>query len=124
MDKQTLLSALKRSWDRDTVRPQDEWREDVPSLNQCCVTALIVQDYFGGDLLRCKMTDGDSHYWNRLPSGEEIDFTKDQFSYINPKPLYNTVEVRNRKKILSYKTTRNRYNILKERVNKIIKQDF
>ena len=111
-----LYDSLVASWDADTVRKGDDWNEKVPSLNQCCVTALVVQNYLGGDLLRCKMSDGDSHYWNRLPDKHEIDWTREQFSHISARPLWQKTEVRNRKKILSYKSTRERYEILKNRV--------
>jgi hypothetical protein len=85
-------------------------------MNQCAVTALIVQDYFGGDLLRCPMTDGGSHYWNRLPTGEEVDLTKDQLDHIAGKPIWEEVVVRNREYVLSYPDTAIRYELLKSRV--------
>lgn len=122
--EETLHSVLMCSWDKDTLRPQDrdKWNEYVPSLNQCCVTALVVQDYFGGKLLRCDMTNGDHHYFNRLPSGKEVDLSKEQFLYIDDKPLYNTKATRSRSKILSYNITRQRYEILKRRVEDKLKE--
>lgn len=116
-----LFNAVKDSWGADTVRKGDEWRKDVPSLNQCCVTALIVQNYLGGDLLRCEMSDGDHHFWNRLPDGSELDWTKEQFNYIFAYPIWETREKRDRKKILSHKSTRGRYEILKTRIESIMK---
>lgn len=73
-----LLIALKRSWDKETCYPplQGEWAEKNPAFGQCAVTALIVQDFFGGELLFC---DHQNHAWNKLPDGTEIDLTQSQF---------------------------------------------
>lgn len=54
----------------------NEYTHENPAWGQCAVTALIVQDYFGGDILYCNHAN---HYWNRLPTNEEIDFTRRQF---------------------------------------------
>ncbi|HWG27875.1 MAG TPA: hypothetical protein VG296_27420 [Actinospica sp.] len=47
------------------------------------MTAFVVQDLLGGDLILGEVqVDGikvGNHYWNRLPDGAEADFTDDQF---------------------------------------------
>ena len=48
-------------------------------MGQCAVTALVVQDFLGGELIRAFVC-GESHYWNRLPDGSELDLTADQFA--------------------------------------------
>jgi hypothetical protein len=44
---------------------------------------LVVQDWLGGDILAADVYRDDErvgvHYWNRLPGGEEVDLTADQF---------------------------------------------
>ena len=72
-----LKELLEKSWSADTCYPplKGRWTKDNPSLGQCLVTALVVQDCFGGDLLYCKHSD---HYWNMLPDGE-VDLTRGQF---------------------------------------------
>lgn len=69
----------------DTCEPNasEEWGPDNPARAQCGVTALVVQDLLGGDLIHGEVhvngvKDG-NHYWNRLPDGTEIDLTADQF---------------------------------------------
>jgi len=109
-----LQVALIHSWNADTAF--GEWSPECPPLNQCAVTALVVQDLFGGDLLRCEMTNGDSHYWNRLSDGMEIDLTESQFSFVEPKPLRDTVVVRDRDYVLSFPETVVRYELLIYRV--------
>jgi hypothetical protein len=113
-----LISALERSWSSDTAL--GEWRKDVPSLNQCAVTALIVQDYFGGELLRCKTKYGDSHYWNRLSPENIVDLTYEQFQEIDDEPLYDSTIVRTREYVLSFEDTKRRYDLLCKRIINLI----
>lgn len=78
MDIKFLESALKKSWSKETCYPptQKDWSNKNPAFGNCAITALTVQDYFGGELLYCKHYH---HYWNRLPDGQEIDLTRSQF---------------------------------------------
>ena len=46
-------------------------------MGQCNVTALLVQELFGGDLLKTPLPAGD-HFYNRI-EGERYDFTASQF---------------------------------------------
>ena len=108
-----LRKLLITAWCAETAK--GKWREDVPSMNQCAVTALVVQDYFGGDLMRRPLNDGDSHYWNRLPNGEEIDLTYDQFFYTQQYDVGGAI-IRTREYVLSYPDTKLRYELLKKRV--------
>ncbi|MFJ8747211.1 hypothetical protein ACIRL2_48710 [Embleya sp. NPDC127516] len=72
-----LDKALRAGWAADTCSP------DNPAWGHCDITALIVQDILGGDLLLGEVhLDGDQHgfhWWNRLPSGIELDLTHEQF---------------------------------------------
>ena len=80
-----LFQALRASWDIDTAYKR-KGGKGLPD-NQCKVTAEIIQDFLGGDILRCFYGEGESHYWNRLPDGRVIDLTSGQFSFgdgINP----------------------------------------
>lgn len=114
-----LSFALLKSWGADTAK--GEWREDIPSLNQCAVTALVVQDYFGGDLLRCPLNDGDSHYWNNTKGYGELDLTFQQFA-ITKQFDVGEVIIRDREYVLSFPDTKKRYEILKQRVEDYINE--
>lgn len=114
-----LQQALYLSWGKDTATNGD-WDENNRSKNQCAVTALVVQDYFGGDLMRCEMTDGDSHYWNNIPELGHQDLTSDQFLHIEASPIRSTQIVRSREYVLSFPDTHKRYKLLSERVKKYI----
>ncbi|MGI5155650.1 YunG family protein [Microbispora sp. CA-102843] len=80
-----LRPVLRAAWGPDTCDPHDleSWRPDNPARGQCGVTALVVQDLLGGDLILGEVhVDGAKvghHYWNRLPDGTEVDFTAAQF---------------------------------------------
>jgi len=117
LNLKTLSFALLNSWGADTAK--GDWREDVPSLNQCAVTALVVQDYFGGSLLRCSLNDGDSHYWNNTNYLGEVDLTFSQFAVIGQTDIGETI-VRDREYVLSFPDTRKRYELLKSRVEKYL----
>lgn len=82
-----LDRAFRSSWAADTCSPDDitrePWNPDNPSWGHCDITALAVHDLFGGDLVRARVeldgADVGYHWWNRLPSGLELDLTYEQF---------------------------------------------
>jgi hypothetical protein len=82
-----VRAALAMSWSIETCDPVDvpNWSERNPSRGQCGVTALVLHDFLGGELLVAEVLfqDGNRqgfHYWNRLPSGEDVDLTREQFA--------------------------------------------
>ncbi|WP_328470535.1 hypothetical protein OHA21_04800 [Actinoplanes sp. NBC_00393] len=81
----TVTTVLRAAWGADTCDPHDlpDWRPDNPARGQCGVTALVVHDLFGGELVLGEVhVDGvrtGYHYWNRLPGGREVDLTAGQF---------------------------------------------
>jgi hypothetical protein len=101
---------LARSWSADTSA-DPEWSPENAALGQCAVTALVVQDELGGELLRTTV-NGVSHYFNRLPDGSELDLTRTQFAAWEP----TAIETRSREYVLSFPATRARYELLRARV--------
>src|SRR5436309_819387 len=83
-------SAVRQAWDATTSSDPDRWSAENPAWGQCAVTALLVQDFFGGELVRADV-QGISHYWTRTPDGREVDLTRDQFG---PDPTVPEGEVR------------------------------
>ena len=78
-------AAIRASWTLDSCDPTDapEWTPDNPSRGQCAVTALVVHDLLGGQLLEAEVRNADGspqgfHYWNRL-AGVDVDLTRSQF---------------------------------------------
>jgi hypothetical protein len=82
-----LDTALRAGWAEDTCSPDDvaraPWTPDNPAWGHCDITALLVNDFFGGELVVGKVyLDGVQqgfHWWNRLASGIELDLTHEQF---------------------------------------------
>lgn len=76
---------MRAGWGADTCDPADlaDWRPDNPARGQCGVTALVLHDLFGGDLMlgevRVVGERTGVHYWNRFGGGLEIDLTREQF---------------------------------------------
>jgi hypothetical protein len=100
-----LADQLAQAWTKSTSADPERWSRQNPALGQCAVTALVVQDLFGGDLLRAQVR-GVSHYWNRLPSGQEVDLTRQQFGDIADFPAG---EFKTRGFVLSFPDTVERY---------------
>lgn len=120
MNLEYLELLIKKSWSKDTCYPvnQKDWSIGNPSFGQCVVTALIIQDYLGGELLFCKHRN---HYWNKLPDGKEIDLTQHQFERDEKICLD---EIKSKNSVLNSTNARiadtlNRYIILKQRVNSL-----
>jgi hypothetical protein len=79
--------VVRGAWCRETCDEVDlaDWRPQNPARGQCGVTALVLHDLLGGDLLLAEvlLPDGSRqgvHWWNRLPDGREIDLTREQFA--------------------------------------------
>ncbi len=120
MKPSKLKKALEKSWSRETSYWSDDWSEENPSYGQCAVTALVIQDYFGGELLRGDVDGYGSHYWNMLSDGSEVDFTKQQF----PKSAKITEGKRkNRSQLLRHESLKKRYETLRERVTECLELD-
>jgi hypothetical protein len=78
--------AVRQSWSPDTCPPESRarWNPDNPSWGQCGVTAMVLNDLLGGELIRGEVIEAgggfhDYHWWNRLGTGVEIDLTREQF---------------------------------------------
>ncbi|MGU3400203.1 hypothetical protein ACLBWS_10745 [Brucellaceae bacterium D45D] len=70
-----FANKLEKAWSLET---STKWRQDNPACGQCGVTSLVVQDVFGGSLLKCRV-DGMWHFYN-LIDGQRYDLTVSQFS--------------------------------------------
>jgi hypothetical protein len=79
---QEVTSAIENSWSVYTAFDRDQWSPDNPARGQCVVSALIIQDLFGGRLQKTQVTFNghiESHYRNVLPDGTIIDTTRSQY---------------------------------------------
>ena len=55
----------------------NKWTEQNPAAGQCLVTALAVQDEYGGDIYDCKV--GRSRHFYNVVNDEIVDLTFNQF---------------------------------------------
>lgn len=129
IDIRDLAKALRNSWPVDAPgREWKDWPPDNPARGQCEPSALVVQDYFGGDIVRYRVTgDGinETHYFNVLDGGTVIDTTASQYRSpvsMKPEPIdlakNNFASVRER--CLADEETHQRYELLKTRVEKYL----
>lgn len=121
-----VLNALTQSWTAQTSSRPDQWSAENSARGQCVVSALVIQDLFGGELKKYKTTyngEPESHYCNVLPNGAELDIAKSQYrdettfteSAVNLNGFATA-----REKLLSDQNTSERYLLLKESVTKLI----
>lgn len=104
-----LLPLLNVAWSRETSSDGDGWQETNRAWGQCAITALLIQERFGGTLRRCKanLPDGQSisHYFN-LIDGRMVDLTRQQFP---AGTTFTADEERTREYVLSFPETAKRY---------------
>lgn len=101
------VQSIRDSWSKETTA-YSGWSSELPEAGQCAVTALLVQDIFGGVLMRA-VVNGESHYWNKLDDGTEIDLTRAQFQ----EPLvFEDVIERDRGYLIGNRATLMRYGTL------------
>jgi hypothetical protein len=73
-DPDRVQRMLRGSW---SVASASQWTPENPAAGQCNVTALLVRELFGGDLLKTPLPTGD-HFYNRI-GDRRYDFTARQF---------------------------------------------
>lgn len=101
-----LEARLGAAWSQDS---SSLWTADNPARGQCNPTALVVQDVFGGELLKTPTVDG-PHFYNRV-DGLRRDFTASQFAH---PPRYEDLPA-TREEIMAG-TTPGQYEALKARL--------
>jgi hypothetical protein len=113
-----LPAMFQECWSRETSYDPEKWTPENPTHGQCAITALVIQDLLGGDLLRAKV-NGAEHYWNRLPDSRELDLTRNQFG----SALTITAPDRvSREYVLSFSNTLRRYEQLSRLFMSALKQ--
>jgi len=123
-----LTEAIQDSWSSKTSSGGSKLPLDNLARGQCDVSSMVVQDYFGGDLVRVH-ADGDgideNHYFNRLDNGTVIDTTRMQYK-VRVTLADNLVDLSRtkfrtiRERCLDDVDTQRRYEILKNSVKKIL----
>lgn len=110
-----ITSKMEKSWTKETSYWKDKWVPENPALGQCAITALIVQDKLGGELLRTEVDGFGSHYYNQLPDGTIVDLTKRQFP---ADAKMSKPTKKKREDVTQYKQVMKRYELLKDNFEK------
>ena len=74
-DLDEFRRVLRRSW---SLKTSPQWLPENPARGQCNVTALVVWDRFGGEILKTPVGN-DWHFYNRV-AGTVYDLTAEQFA--------------------------------------------
>nr|MDT0522886.1 hypothetical protein [Streptomyces sp. DSM 41633] len=111
--------AVRSSWSAETCTPEfrSRWTEENPARDQCGVTAMVLNDLMGGELIRGEVhVNGervDYHWCNRLGMGIEIDLTREQFG---PEEIVTGGTVIPRPPVTEWRRLREEYELLRDRV--------
>lgn len=109
-----FLDILYNCW---SINSSSKWTVDNPACGQCGVTSLVVNDFFGGEILKTKVPEG-WHFYNKIEN-KCIDFTQSQFFQ---KPIY--LDILSDREDAFSDTNEKQYNYLKNMVNQgIINRD-
>ena len=109
-----IYEALIRSW---SIETSSKWTTENPAKGQCGVTALVVQDIYGGEIKKTKVREA-WHFYNFI-DGQRFDFTEAQF---NEKLNYMDIES-NREEAFA-DTNEKQYCMLKQKITKEMKLSF
>ena len=77
MDEAEIKRLLLNCW---SGRTSSLWTPENPARGQCGVTALVIQNYFRGEIMKTRLPDGRWHFYNRI-GGRRYDFTASQFDF-------------------------------------------
>jgi hypothetical protein len=113
-----LKEALNASWCRETAYRTDQpyWSEANKTRGQCTVTVMILNDYFGGQMMR-----GFSekyklyHYWIIIDDNK-IDLTFEQFIGDKDDIVFDKVVPKTKDDLMRIWNVKKRYYLLKQRV--------
>jgi hypothetical protein len=73
-ERDRVAAALLDSW---SLKTSGQWLASNPARGQCNVTALLINEFFGGEIIKTPLPEGD-HFYNRI-DGRRIDLTDSQF---------------------------------------------
>ncbi|PEK03773.1 hypothetical protein CN558_16900 [Bacillus wiedmannii] len=109
-----IYEALVKSW---SIETSSKWTIKNPAKGQCGVTALVVQDIYGGKIKKTKIGEV-WHFYNSI-DGERFDFTEAQFN-----ENLNYLDVESNREEAFADTNEKQYSILKEKIMKELKLSF
>ena len=75
-----FYNKVKKAWCKDSCSPslRENWPNGNVAKGQCFVTAIAVQEAFGGEVYELHITEKEIHYYNII-AGEIVDLSSEQF---------------------------------------------
>ena len=73
-NEERIRAALEKAWSPETAK---QWSPENPANGQCNVTSAVINDLFGGEVLRTPYPTV-WHYYNRI-NGKRYDLSDSQF---------------------------------------------
>lgn len=75
-----FYNKLKNAWCKESCSPslRKNWPNGNVAKGQCFVTAIAVQETFGGEIFELKIAENEIHYYNVI-NGEIVDLSSEQF---------------------------------------------
>ena len=67
MEIEKIEKILLNIYSKETCYPKcrDNWNDNNKTLGHCAITALVLNDFLGGKIMRC-MSETGSHYYNLI----------------------------------------------------------
>ena len=115
---------MLKAWEKNTAYPSsqaDYEKDNDPTYGQCAITATLVYDLFGGTIHKIRVNGGGTHYFNKI-NGHYIDLTRDQFDLYNIDIKYGPNETVDREYCGKDADTLKRFNLLKNKIEKVSKE--
>ncbi|OOZ84309.1 MULTISPECIES: YunG family protein [Bacillus] len=114
VQRKQIYEVLIRSW---SIETSSKWTIENPAKGQCGVTALVVQDIYGGEIKKTKVREV-WHFYNFI-DGQRFDFTETQFN-----ERLNYLDAESNREEAFADTNEKQYSILKEKIMKEFKLPF
>ncbi len=113
-----FYNKLKDAWCKDSCSPslRENWPNGNIAKGQCFVTALAVQEAFGGEIFELRLAEKEIHYYNVI-DGEVIDLSSEQFGEHINVDFYRAGIPSDVELIMSDPIKRERYAVLISRIN-------
>lgn len=112
-----FYNKLKKAWCKESCSPSlnENWPNGNIAKGQCFVTAVAVQETFGGEVFELHITEKEIHYYNIIDD-EIVDLSSEQFGDTITAEFYRTGVPSDVALRMSDPIKRNRYAVLRNRM--------
>lgn len=106
------VKLIMAAWGKHTSSDPEGWSRRDPGRGQDDVTALVIHDYAGGEILYGEI-HGQPHYWNLVDNGVELDLLLRRYGVDTTPPAIATPSI---EELLADEDRVCRYRLLVSRV--------